>query len=136
MAKVTPFTQGLKELGYVEGGNMLIERRLAEGSLDHLEKLAEELMRQKSDVIFAPNTPPVQAARKFAGTTPIVAATLGDLVGAGFAASLGRPGGTITGTSNLVFELSVKRLQVLKELAPKISRVSVIDTDDSMPRNG
>lgn len=85
-------------------------------------------------MIFAPNTPSVQAAKKFADTIPIVFATLDDPVGAGFVASFARPGGTITGTSNLVFELSAKRLQVLKEAVPKISRVAVLDTDDSTPR--
>ncbi|MSQ63529.1 MAG: ABC transporter substrate-binding protein [Betaproteobacteria bacterium] len=131
---IDAFTQGLKELGYAEGGNLLIERRLAEGNLDRLEKLAEDLIRQEPDVIFAPNTPSVQAAKKFADTIPIVFATLDDPVGAGFVASFARPGGTITGTSNLVFELSAKRLQVLKEAVPKISRVAVLDTDDSTPR--
>ena len=78
---IDAFTQGLKELGYVEGGNVLIERRFAEGNLDRLKKPAEDLVRQKPDVIFAPNTPSVQAAKKFAGTIPIVFATLGDPAG-------------------------------------------------------
>jgi putative ABC transport system substrate-binding protein len=76
----------------------------------------------------------VQAAKKFAGAIPIVFATLGDPVGAGFVASFARPGGTITGMSNLVFELSAKRLQVLKDAVPKILRVAILDTDDSTPR--
>ncbi|MBI3371483.1 MAG: ABC transporter substrate-binding protein [Betaproteobacteria bacterium] len=129
------FTQGLKELGYVEGSNIQIERRFAEGNLDRLDKLAEDLVRQKPEVIFAPNTPSVQAAKKYAGAIPIVFATLGDPVGAGFVASFARPGGTITGTSNLVLELSAKRLQVLKDAVPRITRVAVLDTDDRTHRN-
>ena len=134
-ALLDAFTQDLKALGYVEGANVLIERRLAEGDLDRLEALAADLVRQKPDVIFAPNTPSVQAVRKFAGTIPIVFATLGDPVGAGFVASFARPGGTITGMSNLVFELSAKRLQVLKDAVPKILRVAILDTIDSAPRS-
>ncbi len=119
------FTQGLRELGYVEGNNVVLERRLAEGDVARLDALAAELVRQKPDVIFAPNSISVDAAKKATGTIPIVFCIAGDPVGSHFVASLAHPGGNITGTSNIPQELSAKRLQLLKEAAPKISRVAV-----------
>ncbi len=119
------FMQGLLELGYIEGKNILIERRIAEGNRDRFGTLAADLVRQKPDVIFAPNTISVEAAKKSAGTIPIVFVVVADPVGAGFVASLARPGGSITGTSNIPQEYSAKRLQLLKEAAPKISRIAV-----------
>jgi putative ABC transport system substrate-binding protein len=126
------FTLGLRELGYVEGKNVIIERHLAEGDATRLDVLAADLVRQKPDVIFAPNSISLEAAKKAAGTIPIVFAVAGDPVGAGFVASLARPGGSITGTTNITQDLSAKRLQILKQAAPKISRVAVLDPGDSV----
>ena len=122
------FTQGLREFGYVEGRNLSIERRHAEGNPEALAAMAAELVQQKVAVIFAHNSPAVEAAKKATGTIPIVFATAGDPVGSGFVASLARPGGNITGTTNIPQELGAKRLQLLKEAFPKIARVAVIGT--------
>jgi putative ABC transport system substrate-binding protein len=126
-----PISQGLRELGYVEGKNVVIERRLAEGDVTRLDALAAELVRQKPDVIFAPNSISVEAAKKAAGTIPIVFSIAGDPVGSRFVTSLAHPGGNITGTSNIPQELSAKRLQLLKEAVPKIARVAVFDDKTS-----
>ena len=120
------FSQGLGELGYVEGKNISIERRFADGNPDRLPALAAELVQQKVDVIFASNTSSVQAARQVTGTIPIVFAVVGNPIGAGFVASLARPGGNITGASGIQWELSAKRLQILKEAFPNVSRVAVV----------
>lgn len=125
------FMQGLRELGYVEGKNVIIERRFGEGDASRLDALAADLVRQKPDVIFAPNSISVEAAKKAAGTIPIVFSIAGDPVGSRFVASLAHPGGNITGTSNIPAELSAKRLQLLKEAAPKIARVAVFDDQTS-----
>lgn len=119
------FTQGLRELGYVEGKNISIERRFAEGNVDRLPALAAELVQAKVDVIFAPNSVAVQAAKRVAGAIPIVFASVDDPVASDFVVSLARPGRNITGLSNIQHELSAKRLQLLKETFPKISRVAV-----------
>ena len=124
------FAQGLRDLGYVEGKNIVIERRFAEGNIDRLPALAAELVQLKVDVILAGNTPSVQAARQVAGTLPIVFASPADPVGSGFVATLARPGGNITGASVLSPELSAKRLEILKEAFPKISRIAVFGTDE------
>jgi len=123
---IDAFTQRLGELGYVEGKNISIERRFAEGELDRLPALAADLVQQKMDVIFAPNTIAVQAAKQVTGTIPIVFASVDDPVGIGFVASLGRPGGNITGISAIQQELSAKRVQLLREAFPKLSRLVVL----------
>ena len=125
------FIQGLRELGYVEGKNILIERRFAEGNVDRLPALAAELVQQKVDVIFASNTPTTKAAKQMTGTIPIVFVNVTDPVGSGFVASFARPASNITGISNFNIELSAKRLQLLKEAFPKISRVAVFASSDS-----
>ena len=112
------FREGLRELGYVEGKNIVIEWRQAEGSLDRLPALAAELVRLKVDVIVTGGptaTRPVKAATT---TIPIVMTQDSDPVGNGFIASLARPGGNITGLSNLAQEISGKRLELLKEIVP------------------
>ena len=120
------FRQGLRELGYTEGQNIAIESRFAEGKWDQLPGLAAELVRVKVDVIVTYTTPATQAAKQATGTIPIVVATVIDPVGAGLVASLARPGGNITGLSQMVPDLVGKQLEVLKEVAPKISRVALL----------
>jgi putative tryptophan/tyrosine transport system substrate-binding protein len=123
---IEAFRQGLRELGYVEGKNINIEIRYAEGKLERLPELAEELVRQKLDIIVAAGTPPVQAAKRATTTIPIVFPGVADPVAFGFVASLARPGGNLTGLTNYSPELSGKRVELLKEALPRISRVAVL----------
>jgi putative ABC transport system substrate-binding protein len=120
------FRQGLRELGYAEGQNIAIESRFAEGKWNQLPGLAAELVRVKVDVIVTYTTPATQAAKQATGTIPIVVATVIDPVAAGLVASLAHPGGNVTGLSQMVPELVGKQLEVLKEVAPKISRVALL----------
>jgi putative ABC transport system substrate-binding protein len=122
------FRQGLRELGYVEGKNIFVEWRSAEAKLDRLPELAAELVRLKVDVIVTAGPAPTRAAKGATSTIPIVMAFDNDPVGNGFIASLARPGGSITGLSTLTPELSGKRLEILKETVPKLSRVAVVGT--------
>jgi putative ABC transport system substrate-binding protein len=128
-AVASPFAealrQGLREAGYVEGQSILLEERWAEGRFERLPSLAAELARQKVDIIVAASTPAVQAARQETRTIPIVMTLVSDPVESGLAASLGRPGGNVTGLSLMHPELSGKRLALLKEVNPKLSRVAV-----------
>jgi putative ABC transport system substrate-binding protein len=116
----------LRELGYAEGQNIAIESRFAEGKWDQLPSLAAELVRLKVDVIVTYTTPATQAAKQATGTIPIVVAAVIDPVAAGLVASLAHPGGNITGLSQMVPELVGKQLEILKEVAPKISRVALL----------
>ena len=125
-ARHEAFRQGLRELGYVEGKNIVIEWRYAEGKLDRLPALAAELVRLKVDIIVTGGRAATRAAKEATTTIPIVMAQDGDPVGNGFVASLARPGGNITGLSTLAPELSGKRLELLKEIVPKLSRVAVL----------
>ena len=127
---ISAFTQGLHDLGYVEGRNLVIVRRLVERG-GNLDAHAAEIVQEKPDLIFAPNTLAARAAKTVAGTTPIVFSVVGDPVGVGFAASLARPGGSMTGTTNIPHELSAKRLQLLKQAVPRITRVAVLDPKDT-----
>ena len=120
------FRQGLREVGYVEGKNITIEFRHAGGKLDRLPGLAAELIGLRMDVIVTQGTAATLAARQATRTIPIVVGGAGDLVGAGLVASLARPGGNVTGSTNLDPELSAKRLALLKEVFPKLSRVAVL----------
>lgn len=120
------FRQDLRELGHIEGQNISLEYRWAEGKLDHLPALAAELVRLKVDVLVTGGTAGVRAAKQATSTIPIVVFGAGDLVGAGLVANLARPGGNITGTHDLSPELSSKRLELLKETVPKLSRVAVL----------
>jgi putative tryptophan/tyrosine transport system substrate-binding protein len=122
------FRLGLRELGYVEGKNIVIEWRSAEGKLDRLPALAADLVRLKVDVIVTPGATSTRAAKEATSTIPIVMTQDPDPIGNGFVASLARPGGNITGLSNLNRELSGKRLELLKEVVPKLSRVAVFGT--------
>lgn len=116
----------LKELGYREGRNLVVDRRFADGNLDRLPALAAELVALKPDVIFAGTTPPTLAALKATRTIPIVFAAVGDPVGTGIVKSLARPGTNATGVSVQNAALQSKRLQMLKEILPAISRVAVL----------
>jgi putative tryptophan/tyrosine transport system substrate-binding protein len=120
------FRQGLRELGYLEGKNIVTEWRSAEGKLDRLPTLATELVRLKVDVIVSAGPQPTRAAKEATSTIPIIMGFDNDPVGNGFVASLGRPGGNITGLSALSPELSGKRLELVKEIVPKLSRVAVL----------
>jgi putative ABC transport system substrate-binding protein len=120
------FKQGMREHGYVEGHNILLELRYAKGQAKQLPALAMDLVRSKVDVIVAIPNPAVEAARQATQTIPIVMPIGSDPVGAGFAASLARPGGNITGLSAYSPELNGKRLELLKELVPSISRVALL----------
>jgi putative ABC transport system substrate-binding protein len=120
------FRQGLRELGYVEGQNIVIEYRWAEGRAERLPDLAAELVNLKVDVIVAGGTPAPLAAKHATSTIPIVMATAGDPVGSGLVASLARPGENVTGLSAISPELGGKRLQFLKEVIPGVSRVAVL----------
>jgi len=122
------FRQGLRELGYVEGKNIVIEWRFAEGKLDRLPALAAELVRLKVDIIVTAGPAPTRAAKAATTTIPIVMAQDSDPVGNGFVASLARPGGNITGLATLSPELSGKRLELLKEIVPRLTRVAVFGT--------
>jgi len=119
------FLRGLRELGYVEGKNIVFEYRYAEGKSDRLHELAAELVRLKVDVIVTTTSGSANAAQQVTETIPIILTT-GDPVGTGLAASLARPGGNVTGLSVLLPELSGKRLELLKETLPKITRVAVL----------
>jgi putative ABC transport system substrate-binding protein len=125
LARVEAFRQGLHDLGYVEGKNIVIKYRYAEGKLDRLPALAAELVRLKVDVIVTGAPPPTRSAKKATVTIPIVMAFDDDPVGNGFVASLARPGGNITGLSSLAPELSGKQLELMKEIVPRLSRMGV-----------
>jgi putative ABC transport system substrate-binding protein len=118
----------MRELGYVEGKNIVIERRSAEGKRDRLSALAAELVRLKVDVIVTGGANATRAAKKATSTIPIVMAQSGDPVADGFVASLAQPGGNITGLSSLNAELNGKRLELLKEIVPTLSRVAIFGT--------
>jgi putative ABC transport system substrate-binding protein len=120
------FRQGLHDLGYVEGQNILIEYRSADGQLERLPTLAAELVRVKVDVLVSEGTPPSLAAKNATSTIPVVFAASADAVGSGLVASLARPGGNITGLSFLGPETVAKCLQLLKEAVPSISRAAVL----------
>jgi len=117
---------GLRELGYVEGKNMIIEDRWAEGNYERLPGLAAELVQMKVDVIVAGATPAIQAAQRATSTIPIVMVRVGDPVRSGFVASLARPGGNITGLSNISVDVSSKYLELLRAAVPRLSRVTVL----------
>ena len=133
-ARTQAFRQGLRELGYVEGKNIVSEWRFAEEKLDRLPALAAELVRLKVDVIVTAGPIPTRSAKEATSTIPIVMTQDSDPVGNGFVASLARPGGNITGLSTLAPELSGKRLELLKEIVPRLSSVAVFGTS-TIPGN-
>ena len=130
-SRIDAFKQGLSDLGYVEGKTIVIEWRSAEGKLDRLPALAAELVRLKVDVVVTSASTQTPVAKAATSTIPIVMAQDGDPVAAGFVASLARPGGNITGLSTLSPEVSGKRLELLKEIIPKLSRVAVFGSSNN-----
>jgi putative ABC transport system substrate-binding protein len=135
--RVEAFRQGLRELGFVEGKNILIEYRYAEGKRDRLRELAAELVRLKVDAIVTGGAAATRPAKAATSTIPIVMTGDSDPVGNGYVASLARPGGNITGLATLSPELSGKRLELLKEAIPTLSRVAVLgdSSNPSTPQN-
>jgi putative ABC transport system substrate-binding protein len=131
VGRIEAFRQGLRELGYVEGKNIVIEWRYAEGKFDRLPALVAELVRLKVDVIVTSGPQSTRVAKEATVTIPIVMGFDPDPVGGGFVASLARPGGNITGLSTLSPELSGKQLELLKETVPKLSRVAVLGNSTS-----
>jgi putative ABC transport system substrate-binding protein len=129
--RIEVFRQGLRELEYVEGKNIVIEWRYGEEKPDRVSDLATELVRLKVDVIVSGGNSATQATRKATNTIPIVMTRASDPVASGFVASLARPGGNITGLSTLAPELSGKRLELLKEIVPELSRLAVLGTSTS-----
>ena len=121
-----PFRQGMRELGYVEGKNLVIEWRSAEGNNERLFGLATELVNLKVEVVVVAGTPATSAAQKATTTIPIVMGNIADPVGSGFAKSLARPAGNITGLSNMSGDVSPKQLEMLLDMVPKLSRVAVL----------
>ena len=120
------FRLGLRDLGYVEGKNVLLERRYAEGRLDRMPALVTELVQQKVDVIVAVNNVVIRAAKEATKTIPIVMISSVDPVAAGYVESFAHPGGNITGLAWLNRDISAKRVESLKELLPKISRIGIL----------
>ncbi len=132
-ARYRGFQQGLRELGYREGENIAIEFRSADGSLERLNDLADELVRLHVDVIVAGSGLGAKAAQRATSTIPIVMANAGDPVELGLVASLPRPGGNITGLTPMTEELSGKRLELLREVVPRLRRLGVLWDQDSPP---
>jgi putative ABC transport system substrate-binding protein len=128
--RIEVFRQALRELGYTEGKDVIIEARYNQGKLDQLPELAAQLVRLDVDLIVSIGTQASQAAQASTKTIPIVA-TGGDLVRSGLVASLAHPGGNITGLANLTFELAPKRLELLKETVPNLSHVAVFWSPDT-----
>src|SRR4030095_6711525 len=125
-ARYEAFRQGLRELGYVEGKNLVVEWRSSEGNRDRQRALVAELVGLKVDVIVAVGAGDVRIAKDETATIPIVMVQGRDPVGSGFVASLARPGGNITGLATLRPELSGKRLELLTEIVPRLSRVALL----------
>jgi putative ABC transport system substrate-binding protein len=123
---VEAFLLGLRELGYVEGKNLVIEWRFADGNYERLPSLATELVQLKVEVILGSGTPATSAAQKATTIIPIVMASSNDPIGSGFVKSLARPGGNITGLSNFAGDVSSKYLEMLTSMVPKLSRVAVL----------
>jgi putative ABC transport system substrate-binding protein len=120
------FRQGMRELGYEEGRNIAYETRWAEGRLERLPGLAAEIVGLKPDVMLVANTPSALAAKKATRTLPIVMTGVGDPVGTGLVDSLARPGGNITGNTTIIGEMAGKRLELLKQVVPRLSRVAAL----------
>ena len=133
-SRIEVFRQGMRELGYLEDKNIVIEWRFAEGKLDRLPALAAELVRLKVDIIITGGPPATRAAKEATSTIPIVMTFDPDPVGNGFVTSLARPGGNVTGLATLAPEISGKQLELLKEIVPELSRVAVFG-DSIQPGN-
>ncbi len=122
------FVQGLRDLGYIEGKNIAFAFRTVEGKRERYSDLAAELVRLKVDIIIADGSPPTLALKKATSTIPIVMANSSDPVGTGLVASFARPGGNVTGLTNITGELGGKILDLLKEVVPKLTRVAILTT--------
>ena len=133
--RLEAFRQGLRELGYIEGKNLIIEYRYADGRPERLPALAEELVRLKVDIIVTDTAAPARAARKATSTIPIVMVSAGNPIQAGLVASLARPGGNVTGLTGLISELHGKRVELLKEVVPKVTRFAFLDDDDRVEQS-
>ncbi len=125
-ALVEGFRQGLRERGFIEGKNVVVHYRWAEGNIDALPVIVAELIALKVDVLVTAGTPAALAAKKATATLPIVMAAVGDAVDSGIVPSLARPGGNITGLSTLYTQLEGKRIQILHELVPKMKRIALL----------
>ena len=125
------FTRGMLELGYIDGKNIVIEWRFADGKYERLAGLAADLVKLKVDLIVTGTTPPTQAAQQATKSIPIVMVSVGDPVGSGLVASLARPGGNITGVTNYSGDTSKKQLDLLVAALPKLSRVAVLINPDN-----
>lgn len=132
---IEAFRQGLRDLGYVEGRNIAIEYRWAEGKPERMRELAEELVRLKVDVIMAPSSVYTGAAKRATSTIPIIFMSHADPLGSGHITSLARPGGNVTGLSIMMTETNVKGLEMFKEAIPGLSRIAVI-WDPATPSHG
>ena len=124
------FRKGLREVGYIEGKNLVLEFRYAEGKFERLPELAAEMVRLKADVIVTAGPSVTGPAKQATKSIPIVMTNDADPVGSGFVASLARPGGNVTGLSSLARELSGKRVEILKDILPKLSRLAILGTFD------
>jgi putative ABC transport system substrate-binding protein len=133
-ANLDAFRQGLRELGYVEGRNLIVEYRSADGRAQRFPDLATELVSLKVDLIVTRGTPAAVAAKKATRTIPVIMANAGDPVGSGLVTSLARPGGNVTGLSSVPAELDPKRLELLRELVPGSARIAVL-LNMSSPNN-
>lgn len=123
---IAPFLDALEELGWIEGKNVVIEARYADNRIERLPELASKLVRRNVDVIVGFGNPAPLAAQRATTTVPIVMAAAGDPVGSGLVASLARPGGNVTGMSLMAPDLGGKRLELLKEVLPRLARVAVL----------
>jgi len=133
---VGPFREGLRELGYVEGRNVVIEYRWAEGKYELFPALIAELIALKVDVIVTAGTPATQAVKKATTSVPLVMVAVGDPVGTGIVASLKRPGGNITGLTSIADETQGKRLELLREVLPRVSVVAVLSNPENQSAAG
>jgi len=128
---VAPFREGLRDLGYVEGRNIVIEYRWAEGKYERFPELIAELVARKVDVIVTAGTPAALAVQRATATIPLVMVAVGDPVGTGLVASLARPGGNSTGLTSIAPDLEGKRLELLRQVVPKLARVSFLVNPDN-----
>ena len=126
-----PFREGLRELGYVEGQNLVIEYRWAEGQYERFPALIAELLALKVDVIVTAGTPATQAVKKATTAVPLIMVAVGNPVATGIVASLRQPGGNITGLTSISEDLEGKRLELLREVLPTVSRVTVLWNPDN-----
>lgn len=131
LRRVEAFRKGLRELGYVEGTNVIVDFRWAEGDAGRLGELARDLVRLRVDVLVTQGTTATRAAKDATPTIPIVMLAVGDAIGAGLVASLARPGGNITGSTFLGPQLYAKQLEMLKQVIPRAARVAVIMNPDN-----